>query len=289
MVRPIRFDRRDFQARRPNDWLRIVGDALSTPFFYKAAYLWPPEFVEFLHSDTDLENPDQWKPVRPLGKGGFGMVGLWQRLSRYGTVVDSLAIKQEKQPERLVDYKLKTVGYNGMTKEAMLTIMVNPEGFHKNMVQLRGFRSNRPSKLWRYYLSFAPHGDLRLLMNKYRGWNTYFPEEFLWQIFHGLANAVQTLEKGPFDDMATGTRLPAGEAWLLHLDLKPENIFLDDPVDSPNYIFINYPTVKVGDFGIAQLSSPNDATNPTFLRYAGTEGYDPPVRLLHVSLLAHVG
>jgi serine/threonine protein kinase len=278
MADSITLDLLNFQASA-SSWRTLLPNALLDLFFFKAAFLWGQEEVEFLNSATDLEDATGWRPVRPLGKGAYGIVGLWQRFDHTDTVIDSIAIKQQKYLDDQRRQEAIQVGSNGLAKEAELMGQLNRDQ-NPNIILLRGFKNNTPERLWRFYFEFAPWGDLSILIHNYRAWNTYFPEEFLWHIFHGLANATLKMEGGPFGEDISSRSYGRGQAFIIHLDMKPANLFLGDAVDEHDFHFSNYPTVKVGDFGLAQLSSPNDARNPVDFRWCGTIGYRPPVRFL---------
>ena len=122
--------------------------------------------MEFLNSDVDLDDVDGWRPVRPLGEGGYGLVGLWQKFDDNNTVVDSIAIKQQKYYREAQHHQNMSLGFNGLSREAALMHQVN-FGSNRNVIRLRGFRNNKPERLWRYYFEFAPWDDLRILKNKY--------------------------------------------------------------------------------------------------------------------------
>lgn len=159
-----------------------------------------------------------------------------------------------------------------------------------NIIKLRGFRNHAREELWRFYLEFAPWGDLRLLKNNYCAWNTHFPEEFLFHVFHGLAHAALGLKAGPFFDYNAYrvTRHKDGQAFVVHFDLKPENIFLADPIARTEYECYNYPTIKMGDFGLAAITGWFDESNPRMYSNHGTPGYIPPVSHSYPSLLDQV-
>ena len=40
---------------------------------------WSPEAAAFIRSDSGIGHGEEWVGKRPLGKGGFGMAGLWQK------------------------------------------------------------------------------------------------------------------------------------------------------------------------------------------------------------------
>ncbi|KAK4268025.1 hypothetical protein QN277_024732 [Acacia crassicarpa] len=53
--------------------------------------------------------------------------------------------------------------------------------------------------------------------------------------------------------------------WVLHCDIKPQNILLDSDYQP-----------KVADFGLSKLQNRNDVKNPSFSRIRGTRGYMAP-------------
>lgn len=265
----------NFQARA-RTWKHIGPEALEDPSFFKAASLWNSHDAVFLYSDTDLDDDINWKPIRPLGQGGFGIVGLWQKFNRHGDVKDSLAIKQQKYNQDPRTQAKFTYGAHGLAREATLMSQLNVLQ-KENIIKLRGFKNNGPEELWRFYFEFAPWGDLHVLANNYRAWNTYLPEEFLWQMFNGLATAALALETGPFRNLSSGKPYEDKSAFIVHFDLKPENVFLGDPIEMTDPHFTNYPIVKMADFGLAKLTGLDDDHNPRSYRNLGTSGYRPPV------------
>lgn len=147
--------------------------------------------------------------------------------------------------------------------------------------------STSTKRKYRLYQELAPYGNLAALWYRYRYWNTYLPEAFLWHLFDSLTSAaIQMLE--PSKD-----GLPAGKAGrqvretdqVVHFDFKPGNIFLGRP-DHRDGIRstwggtrkYDYPVVKIGDFGFSKYTGDDDVNNPLrwMLRY-GTACYMSPV------------
>lgn len=54
---------------------------------------------------------------------------------------------------------------------------------------------------------------------------TYFPEEFLWRVFHSMALVAQTMEKKEFSDLEKGRNNgpSSGGYMVVHADIKPLN------------------------------------------------------------------
>ena len=51
--------------------------------------LWTQAAAQFIRSDSGLEDSDSmWIGKRPLGKGGFGMAGLWEKYDAEGNIAD---------------------------------------------------------------------------------------------------------------------------------------------------------------------------------------------------------
>ncbi|KAM3758154.1 hypothetical protein ACB098_01G021300 [Castanea mollissima] len=65
--------------------------------------------------------------------------------------------------------------------------------------------------------------------------------------------------------------------WVLHCDVKPQNILLDS-----NY----HP--KVADFGLSKLQNKGDLNNPSFSRMRGTPGYMAPEWVFNLPITAKV-
>lgn len=143
---------------------------------------------------------------------------------------------------------------------------------------------------YRFYQELAPYGDLSSLWHKYRYWNTYLPEAFLWHLLDSLASAAIQMRD------ATKKGLPDGrfdgpvrrEEQVVHFDMKPQNVFLGRPDHRVGkrcaYGGIrkfDYPVIKLGDFGLSEYTGPNDPENPKrWLGGSGTTCYRPPVRCL---------
>lgn len=131
------------------------------------------------------------------------------------------------------------------------------------------------NEFWRFYLEYAPYGNLGNLASRYRAFNRYLPELFLWHVFNSLSKAVLELET--YKDK---------NKCLYHLDIKPHNIFLgyegtrsQDPAVTGGLDgeTVGYPSVKLGDFGIAMLGKKRDRNLIKSIGVMGTRHYQAPV------------
>ena len=234
----------------------------------------------FLSSNPNIIDGNTWSVVRPLGSGGFGMVGLWHAVDAEGNVVDEMAIKQARALEVSDISRTR----RGLAREAVYQYQLN-ERNTENVVRLRRYKYYRGEQKYRFYLEYCPHGDLERLRYRYRNWGTLLPELFLWHVFHSLAEAIASME-GPWVEFITGRH--HDPLWnMLHLDLKPQNVFLSEPPnvepDSEADPTSDYPGVKVGDFGLSAITGGSDDRNPDDFWIRGTEGYLPPVGFLQVN------
>lgn len=235
---------------------------------------------------------DTWHAQRLLGAGAFGRVGLWVRRNTNDEIVDEMAVKEE-------DYAEESHWDRGVSEEAVTNEFMNRDGI-ENIQQLRGFKSfNSPAdnpilknrgekgyvdKRWRYYFEYAPHGSLERLLARYRAWNRYLPESFLWHIFDGLAQVLVTFAETIPDPKEHKKNWVKDTYRLVHFDIKPDNIFLgyQQPFDSTEDKYGGhqsnvYPMVKIGDFGVAVMTGDKDDDNPAQRFWErGTKYYLPP-------------
>jgi hypothetical protein len=124
------------------------------------------------------------------------------------------------------------------------------------------------------------------LLRRYQAWNQFLPELFLWHTFVALARVAIMMEEGgnPWKVLTGEGEKPAPpSSFLLHRDFKPANISLGDSTgqaDGSGEFTATYPKLKVGDFGIAELTDPTAARNPKDLFGRGTRFFKPPEQTL---------
>jgi serine/threonine protein kinase len=230
-----------------------------------------------VHFHDNVDENHAWKPVRIIGEGGFGAVGLFQKKSTEDdSIIDELAIKQQKD---LNEDWFSIPGRRGLRPEAVIAHDLVSHHGSQNVLPLRRFKRFADSHC-RFYFIYCPHQDLEVLKMKYRLFSTHFPELFLWHVFYGLIEAAAALQKPP----PAGTKevLPQdllGRYFTIHGDLKAGNILLDYSPDDPHAanILSQYPVIRMADFGYSRYTSPTrDAINPHELWRCGTDGYMPP-------------
>ena len=125
------------------------------------------------------------------------------------------------------------------------------------------------------HIEYCPYGDLANLFEYHYENDKPIPEPLLWHIFESLVNVGLLMEQGGI------TQAEAGWTQILHRDLKPSNAFLSvhpQPVPS-GFNWAAYPTIKLGDYGLAVETSPTDTRNPGDFTGAGTPSYQAPEQI----------
>ena len=278
-------------ANTRTDWERPRKGFASDNYIVKALAYWKDQdnILDHLASDPDIPIGEfateyEWAPVRPLGKGGYGLAALWQcRCIEDGRIERQVVIKEQ---DRHSGNMLNEGDDPGRSYEAAIMEELNKSD-NPNILRLQAYKEHTTQSRSRYYWEYAPCGDLHNLKNLYRAWNTYFPERFLWHVLLGLARAQQTLVEEPsksraqaFESIYRWQKNPGlYNRFIVHFDLKLQNIFLSEQSQDAHGTCQFYPTIKMADFGLAQVTSedPSDPENPMDHRWRGTTGWTPPV------------
>ncbi|KDP26471.1 hypothetical protein JCGZ_17629 [Jatropha curcas] len=128
---------------------------------------------------------------------------------------------------------------------------------HKNLIEMWGYCAEKKHRLLVY--KYMKHGSLsENLSSKALDWDQRF------QIALGTARGLAYLHEECLE-------------WVLHCDVKPQNILLDS----------NYQP-KVSDFGLSKLLNRGDKNNSIFSRIRGTRGYIAPEWVLNLPITSKV-
>ncbi|EQL32426.1 NEK protein kinase [Blastomyces dermatitidis ATCC 26199] len=100
------------------------------------------------------------------------------------------------------------------------------------------------------YLEYCKMGTLHDFMKYMKGTNLAVPEPFVWHVLYGLVAALCWMHDGILNP--SNIRRPSQgrmTGWMpvIHRDIKPDNCFLQTNTSHRTI----YPTVKLGDFGLA--------------------------------------
>ena len=267
--------------------------------------------AKFLFSDHDISDDRTWVPDVVVGRGGFGVAGLWRSKNNEGATVDEVVIKQVTRwkinnddfSEFFSKIKREAVVNRDAQRQARVLLQAKKDAGEEGtaadhqIIHLRNYKYNRHIKTCRFYSIYAPHYTLEDLLARYRCWNAFVPELFLWHVAHSLAKAAKALSVPPHEsslvhDHRMYSNGYSRECSIVHMDLKPDNVFLDyAPIDDEQIEAMysetvsearidydpvhTYPTIKMADFGLSVYSGPENAGEIV----GGTSGYHPPEQL----------
>ena len=217
-----------------------------------------------------------WTFVQHLGGGGFGQAHLYVQLDQENRIVERIVIKdswmisQQWGNVRSWHGNPRDIHDRRVTEVKVLENMLRNPGSDK-VVQIRHAKLRPYSMRYRIYMSYHGRGTLSDLIGLYnparvdlRDISTHrIPEPAVWAIFHALTQACLLMEFGGVED---DEKRP-GWASVIHCDIKPANVFLDEP--DPD-CFPLYPKAVLGDFGLAVITNRTDPMNPS--GYNGGEG-----------------
>jgi hypothetical protein len=113
-----------------------------------------------VHFHDNVDENHAWKPVRIIGEGGFGAVGLFQKKSTEDdSIIDELAIKQQKD---LNEDWFSIPGRPDLRREAVIAHDLVSHHGSQNVLPLRRFKRFADSHC-RFYFIYCPHQDLEVL------------------------------------------------------------------------------------------------------------------------------
>ncbi|KAL9086887.1 MAG: hypothetical protein Q9165_006893 [Trypethelium subeluteriae] len=237
-----------------------------------------------------INGTENWVGKQVLGRGGFGTVGAWARTDEHNVIQEIIAVKDVPLKESSAwtgnspenEWNQPFIWYDKATRTPLETKLheVVHHQHCRNITDLLGWRRYIERGAFRLYLEFCPHGDLAEVLYSYYESPFFIPESFLWHLFLSLARACVTM-----DHVGARWQEPQNPRWtddtdIVHLDLKPSNtiVFLGEPTGR-GFLGYEYPTPKVGDFGLAEYTDRNDTRNPGFFDIIGTAGYKNPEQL----------
>lgn len=174
-----------------------------------------------------------WVFGAKLGAGGFGRAYLWNLISNADQkVVDRVVLKYtEVRSEQIISHG--GLGH-GNIREVFLQRHLVPNGTPPDKVftvpLLGAEHCSWSLDSWRYYSPFFAFGDLfdlikaqgvESLTGSTMSGHRQIPEPFAWYILYRLVSAAVVMDEA--------FRTSQTKYQVVHVDLKPENIFLGAP------------------------------------------------------------
>ncbi|KAI9728281.1 MAG: hypothetical protein M1834_007774 [Cirrosporium novae-zelandiae] len=121
------------------------------------------------------------------------------------------------------------------------------------------------------FMELCDRGSLYGLWSNYVDKGELIPEGFLWHVFKSLVGAICYIHHG----IREGQEIPSPDSrkhWesIIHRDIKPDNVMLKSRVGG------EYPSVKLGDFGLAISAAELQVRQMRGEGCCGTMAFAPP-------------
>lgn len=216
-----------------------------------------------------VQLPPGWRPEEELGTGGYGVAGLWKyhgsedRRGRSGSGVNDIVIKQQivaaedgyklMEAARFEAYHMLYITRIGSRHFPQLYDIL-----HRDIGT--GSHEFDPinSEVQRIVMEYIGRGDLKQWIRLRKEQEEQEEKEEIdegeiWSIFVCLAKAIAVLDYGKEND-DNDFEFEDTNPWtshvIVHLDMRPDNIFLDS--DSTDTEHGKYPRAVMGDLGVAR-------------------------------------
>ncbi|KAG1732608.1 kinase-like domain-containing protein [Suillus occidentalis] len=190
-----------------------------------------------------------YEPLDIIGNGSFGIIRKVRRKSD-----GQLLARKELNFERMSDRDRKQI---------VAEVNILKDLHHENIVRYHDRHVDRDAGILYILMEYCGGGDLSTVIKQAQKHNRPVPEDTIWNYFMQILLALHYCHH-PGGHGRTGSGTSEGDAkrpQILHRDLKPDNVFLDQSN-----------TVKLGDFGLSKALSQANFANT----YVGTPYYMSP-------------
>lgn len=189
---------------------------------------------ETSYDSTDLSQQmmAKYRSIRPLKEGGMSAaINVVEELSTGKRYVEKqIAVDKRRGPKRV-------------EAEIGALRQISQYGSEYNLNSMVQYVPGR--RTTHIILEYCDGGDLQQATDRLYERGDRHPESFIWHVLVSCIRALDLLHKGPTD--LFGRYDPSWNT-ICHLDIKPENIYLQD-------IGEKIPRVVLGDFGCSVCNS----------------------------------
>ncbi|KIJ53750.1 hypothetical protein M422DRAFT_25550 [Sphaerobolus stellatus SS14] len=187
------------------------------------------------------QNPlEQYDALEIIGNGSFGIIRKVRRKSD-----DVILARKELNFERMSERDRKQI---------VSEVNILKDLCHENIVRYHDRYVDRDNGILYILMEYCGGGDLGSIIKNCSRTGRPLPEDTIWNYFLQTLLALNHCHSPTADGSATRQQ-------ILHRDLKPDNIFLDE-----NQV------IKLGDFGLSKALGATNFANT----YVGTPYYMSP-------------
>ncbi|KAI0769434.1 kinase-like domain-containing protein [Trametes elegans] len=195
---------------------------------------------------------DLYEPLDIIGNGSFGIIRKVRRKSD-GVFLARKELNFERMTER-------------DRKQIVAEVNILKDLHHEHIVRYHDRHVDRDAGILYILMEFCGGGDLSSVIKQAQRHNRPIPEDTIWNYFMQILLALNYCHHPNGNHSRTssvGTETDGNQrrAQILHRDLKPDNVFLDESN-----------TVKLGDFGLSKALAQASFANT----YVGTPYYMSP-------------
>lgn len=190
-----------------------------------------------------------YEPLDIIGNGSFGIIRKVRRKSD-----GQILARKELNFERMSDRDRKQI---------VAEVNILKDLHHEHIVRYHDRHVDRDAGILYILMEYCGGGDLSTVIKQAQKHNRPVPEDTIWNYFMQILLALHYCHH-PGSHGRIGSGTSEGDAkrpQILHRDLKPDNVFLDQSN-----------TVKLGDFGLSKALSQANFANT----YVGTPYYMSP-------------
>ncbi|KZT04268.1 kinase-like protein [Laetiporus sulphureus 93-53] len=193
---------------------------------------------------------DLYEPLDVIGTGSFGIIRKVRRKSD-GVIFARKELNFERMSER-------------DRKQIVSEVNILKDLHHEHIVRYHDRHVDRDAGILYILMEYCGGGDLSSIIKQAQRYNRPVPEDTIWNYFMQILLALNHCHHPNNPTRAGGSGEADGKEkrpQILHRDLKPDNVFLDENN-----------TVKLGDFGLSKALAQASFANT----YVGTPYYMSP-------------
>ncbi|KAI9288364.1 kinase-like domain-containing protein [Umbelopsis sp. AD052] len=192
---------------------------------------------------SSTEFTSHFEPLEVCGSGSFGLIRKVRRISD-GQILACKEIDYRKMSEK-------------EKRQLVAEVNILRELKHPNIVRYYERIIDRKNCMLYILMEYCDGGDLSSVIRKCKQEGKYLQEDVIWILLTQMLLALRECHHGK-----SGREESKSSVAILHRDLKPDNVFLDDQRN-----------VKLGDFGLSRTLSAGADMARTFV---GTPFYMSP-------------